>query len=210
MINHLDYGIGDRLLVGGQALLPVIYVGFFPQLKLAKRLGDDLYGAVHVHGGIFWPYVEPDILSSQFSGRFVLYGGGLLLTKRYQRLLLNAGLSAYGLHYGYRQTKTIIDEKTFQPTVLSRMDYQDYWALLPGAGLGWQVARHVKLNLEVHVPLADFSDVGKVWLIMYGVRAFGRETFFDLSFVLPVYPGLGDIIKYIPLGVPIASVGLQW
>ncbi len=128
----------------------------------------------------------------------------------WDRLLLNASLSAYGLRYGERQTMTIIDEKTLKPTVLSRMEYGDYWALLPGAGLGWQVARHVKLNLEVHVPLADFADVGKVWLVMYGVRAFGRETFFDLSFVLPVYPGLGNIIKYIPLGIPLASVGLQW
>ena len=94
-------------------------VGFFPQLRLATRLADELYGAVHVHGGIFWPYVEPEILSNQFSGRFVLYGGGLLLTKRYRRLLLNAGLSAYGLRYGYRQTKTIIDEKTVKHLIPS-------------------------------------------------------------------------------------------
>lgn len=210
LINHLDYGIGERVQLGVQALLPVIYVGFFPQLKLSTRLGDELHGAVLVHGGLFWPYVEPEMLSNQFSGRFLLYGGGLLLTKCYRRLLVNASLSAYGLRYGERQTLTIIDEKTFQPRVLSRMEYGDYWALLPGAGLGWQVARHVKLNLEVHVPLADFADVGKVWVVMYGVRAFGRETFFDLSFVLPVYPGLGDVIKYIPLGIPLASVGLQW
>jgi hypothetical protein len=209
-LHHLDYGVGEHLQVGMQALLPVLYVGFFPQLKLSARLGDELWGAAYLHGGVFWPYVEPQMLSDQFSGRFALYGAGLLLTKRAGPVLINASVAAYGLHYGQRLTKTIIDDKTGLPTILTRMDYSDYWAVMPGLGLGWQVARRVKLNLEVHAPLGDFADVGKVWLIMYGVRACGRETFFDLSFVMPIYPGLGDIIKFIPLGIPIASVGLQW
>jgi hypothetical protein len=208
-LHHLDYGVNEHFQVGMQALLPVLYVGFFPQLKLSARFGDELWGAAYVHGGVFWPYVEPEMIANLFSGRFALYGAGLVLTKRAGPLLINAAVAAYGLHYGQREYKFITGEAG-EMTKLTRMIYGDYWAVMPSLGLGWQVARRVKLNLEVHAPLGDFSDVGKVWLIMYGVRAFGRETFFDLSFVMPVYPGIGDIIKYIPLGIPIASVGLQW
>jgi len=208
LVHHLDYGLTDRLQVGMQSLLPVIYVGFFPQLKLSLAAGEGRYIALHIHGGIFWPYVEPETLRSLFTGRFALYGGGVILTKVMRPFTLNVALTAYGLRYGQKEFKYVIEG--YQPITLSRVYYDNYWALLPSLGAGWQVSRRVKLNLEVHLPVGDFVDVGKIWLIMYGVRAFGRETYIDLSFVLPVYPDLGEIIRYIPLGIPLASVGLQW
>ena len=66
------------------------------------------------------------------------------------------------------------------------------------------------LSLEVNVPLADYADCGKVWLLVYGARLSGKRMYLDVNFLLPAYPGAERLLKYVPVGLPIVRTGLRW
>jgi len=210
LFHQLDARLSERWQLGVQATLPVLWVGVFPQLRYVHPLSPNLAFGVHLSGGIFWPYLEPELLAGLFTTRFAAYGGGVYLSYQAGPVLLNAGLPVYGVRHGEREYRQDYDPVTKKLTKLSRVYFVDRWFAIPDLGLSWRVSRRVRLNLEVHVPLGDFEDVGKVWLLLYGVRVLGRGVYLDLTFLAPLCPGVSSFYSSLPLGVPMASVGLDW
>ncbi len=210
LLHRIDYGLTRHLEVGCEALLPILYVGIFPVAKLGTRLSERWSGALQAIGGVFWPYAEPETIAAFFTGRFGLYGLGALATYQRGPFTLNLGVPVYGLRYGRRESKTTIPAGTTTPVIQTRMDFSNLFAVVPNAGIAVQVSRRVRLHLEAHLPLGDFADVGKLALLVYGARLSGRESFLELSFALPIYPGADELLAKIPTGIPMISTGLHW
>jgi hypothetical protein len=208
LLHQLDYSLSEHWQLGLQAIRPVIYVGLFPQARYVRELTESLAVGFQVTGGVFWPYVELDLLKSQFTHRFFLYGGGAFVTLKTRALVLNLGLPLYGLHDGQREYRYEVDDATKQVKELSRTYYDERFYAVPSLGASWRVARRIKLSLEAHLPLGSFDSVGKVWALLYGMRVLGQGVYFDINFLAPLFPGMADLYRTIPLGIPFVSFGL--
>ena len=74
----------------------------------------------------------------------------------------------------------------------------------------------VKLNVELHAPAIVDQEgdtlwqYGEVWAFAYGVRIFGQRIYGDVAFVVPIFPGVTDILQYCPIGFPMLNFGVQW
>lgn len=61
--------------------------------------------------------------------------------------------------------------------------------------------------LETYVPFSGDEHYG---LLGYGIRYGGENISADVGFVIPFYDGMGDLLRYIPLGIPFVSLNLAW
>ena len=207
-LHELDYGVSRRLQAGLKLLLPVVYVGAFPSLTATTRLTERLYGGLQLLGGVFWPYTEVEALESFFTGRFVLYGAGAMLTHVGDRLVLNCGVPLFGVRYGQKEFRYRYEG--YAPIKLSRTYFDDHFFAVPNVGVIWQVARRLRLKAEVHVPLGTFDDSGRLWIFAYGAELALSGALLELTFVLPAYDGAEDLLRYLPLGVPVISTTFNW
>jgi hypothetical protein len=197
----LDVGLTDHLQLGVVTGPPAGALAFWPQLRAGGALSEKVELAVQAGAGAFWPFI-----SNSDNWHAVVYGGGPVLTIGSPKLLFNLGVPVYGISLGSEQ----YSYRGYPYSSGKEMQYDHYWMVVPNLGFSAQVARRVKLNLELHTPLGDHGMNGKLWLIMYGIRIFGERLYGDISFVIPAYPGADQILKYIPIGFPLLGFGFQW
>lgn len=126
-----------------------------------------------------------------------LGGGGPVLTLGDEKMFFNVSAPVYaGATFS---NATDLGDSTF-------------WAALPSIGFSRRLSRTVRLNVELYKPISPNFDVDNatVWAVLYGVRLFGDEIYGDVSFLIPIYPSAGDLLKYAPLGLPLLTFGYRW
>ena len=199
---NFDYGVTDYLEVGLQTAPPIGFVAFMPHLKLTTRLGEKAALGLRLFGGVIYPYIDND---DEWRG--AIYGGGPVLSIGSPDLLLNLAVNVNGLTAGWENSVY-----HFAAPDTTETKHETIWAVTPTVGFGWRVARRVKLNAELYIPLTEDSPVGngKLWILLYGVRIFGEHIYGDVSFVIPFWPDMSEIMKYIPIGFPLLTFGSQW
>jgi hypothetical protein len=208
LVNRVSYTPRAHLQLEVEALLPVLYVGVFPRVKLATSLGGGWHGALQLHGGVFWPYKEVEAIQSLFNARFALYGGGPLLTYATPRLTLNLAVPLYGVRLGQQEFAFRFQGTT--PVKLTRTYFEDHFLAVPSVGASLRLGRF-SLELEAHVPLSpSYDGSGKLWLIVYGGGISIRQLRLALHFLIPACAGAGELLRYLPLGVPLLSSRLAW
>lgn len=177
----INYGATDNLEVGLRATPPITVVGVFPQLKLSFPFEGGAF-ALHALGGFFLGYV------ADWFPRIGIVGGGPTLSVGSSTFTFNAGVEAYGVFVG---------------------DFKG-GALLPYAGISKRVTRRVALGLEVVMPGyfdGDTTWLGKLGLIIYGLRIMGGSVWGDISFALPIFEGCSYLYRYLPIGIPLLGFG---
>lgn len=201
-----DYGINDHLEVGMQTVPPIGVVAFMPHVKLTTPVGEKVALGLRLTGGVFYPYI-----ANEHDWRIGIYGGGPVLTIGSRDLLLNLAVQIYGVTIA----ETVTEPGRWTPTGLTYSEITEYdnsWAITPSAGFSWRVSRRLKINAELYPVLLQDNPVenGKLWVLLYGLRIFGERIYGDLNFVIPFFPEMGEIIKYVPVGFPLLTFGFQW
>ena len=87
--------------------------------------------------------------------------------------------------------------------------------IIPHAGFSVRVSPAVRIGAEAYMPGAYGSDVrnagiGKIGIVLWGVRLFGQTVWGDLALADPICDGCGDIYRVLPLGIPFLNFGLGW
>jgi hypothetical protein len=199
-----DYGINDHVEIGMNTIPPVGLLAFMPHIKLSTRINEMAAVGLYLAGGVFYPYVEND---DEF--RAGIYGGGPMLTIGSPDLLLNVGLSVYGVTVAGIEREWI-SAPGGPGYETSGTKYEHNWSITPNVGFGWRLAKRIKLNAELFVPVIDHEQSGKIWVLLYGLRFFGERIYGDVNFVLPFFEDMWEIMKYAPIGFPLLTFGLQW
>jgi len=184
----ISYGINSHVEVAMQTAPPIGFVAAMPRIKLGMPLSDNVAIAVKATGGILFPYLVEDGVS------LTVLGGGPIMTIGSPKALINFGLPAYYV------------SNNVQPgdgggTVI-----------IPTIGGGIQISKRLKLNAEVHVPfiLGETDLPPRAWIALYGLRIFDKRIYGDVSFILPIFEGVGSFYKYFPIGFPLISFGFNW
>lgn len=199
---NFDYGVTDYLEVGLQTVPPIGIVAFMPHLKLTTRLGEKAALGLRLFGGVIYPYIDND-----GDWRGAIYGGGPVLSIGSPDLLLNLAVNVNGLTYGETRERDYWFAGSDSETI-----HESIWAVTPTVGFGWRIAKRVKINAELYIPLTEESPVGngQLWILLYGVRIFGEHIYGDVNFVIPFWPDMSEVMKYVPIGFPLLTFGAQW
>ena len=200
---NFDYGLSDHVEIGMQTVPPVGVLAFMPHMKLTTRLGEKAAIGVRLFGGVVYPYIQNDD-----DLRIGVFGGAPVLTIGDSDLLFNISVLVAGMVMA--ETKTMY--LSFGTSTTEETEYTKGWSAMPNVGLSWRFARRLKLNLELYVPLMDDHPVGnaKLWVLLYGLRFFGESIYGDVSFAMPFWPDMGEVMKYVPTGFPLLTFGFQW
>lgn len=188
-VHFLDYAPSEHVEAGLGTALPVGIYGLMPRLKLLLHPTPNVHLGMHFAGGIFGTFIGDN-------AGFGAYGGGPVATFGDEKLSFSTSF-----FFGGRSTFG-----------LSNWPFQDdtRWIALGNAGVSWRINRRVRLGMEVNVPLHQgFELNGKFWVLMYGVRIFGEHLYGDINMVVPLFDGVDEILRYMPLGVPFLVFGYK-
>lgn len=181
-----DYGVNKNLQIGITTMVPIVFFMAVPHVKINLPVNDKVNFAINANAGGLVCYIGGCDLY------VAVYGGGPMLTIGTHKLLFNLSFPVLGV--------TTNDDTD--------------WLAIPSIGFSGQVSRRVKINLELYCPLAGFMDngigQGEFWLLLYGIRIFGEQIYGDISFALPIFEHMGDILEYTPFGYPLLGFGFQW
>ena len=182
---NLKYSINRHMEIGANLSVPVLLVHVGPFVKVQWKVNDwfQVGGFAQVHA-IFGYEDFSDI-------NLILYGGGPMLTFGNPDLSLTVTAFVHGHH-----------SKGMPET----------WSVVPVIAGAARVHRIVKLMAEVWVPIGGRGDqlwggVGELGILLYGIRIFGEKVFGDISFVWPFHEGIYEMMKYMPLGIPLLNFG---
>jgi hypothetical protein len=176
-----SYAYTDDTLVSVQSSVPFGAFSLFPSLRFSA--GDDSlrYGVVF-QGGTLLPYLDVP--------RVWLAGGGALVTFGGRELFGN--FAVYGFAAG--------DANRREGMVLVNFGGN----LSFGGGLlnflleGWLCM------------LPDTREASVVGAFLYGIRFAGAHAFGDLGFGIPLYSKAGEILRVLPMGIPMLNFGYTW
>jgi hypothetical protein len=181
-----DYGVNENLQIGITTMVPIVFFAAVPHVKFNVPINDNVNFAINTTAGGLICYIGSCDL-------FVaVYGGGPILSIGTPKMLFNLNFPILGV--------TTNDDTD--------------WLAIPSIGFAAQLSRRVKINLELYCPIAGFMDngigKGEFWLLLYGIRIFGEKIYGDISFALPIFEHMGDILEYTPFGFPLLGFGFQW
>ncbi|MCA9670992.1 MAG: hypothetical protein KC503_35590 [Myxococcales bacterium] len=193
--HEAEYGVTDWLEAGLATAVPVGFISFIAHVKISKALSDNVHLALDVRGGFWAPYVGD---SDKF--RLGAYGGGPILTATAGRLTVNAAVPVYGV----TMSRERFDGREYFNTLL----------VAPNIGLSLRLTQSgsVSLFAEYHMLLSpSFGDLnGRLGAALYGVRLKGKKMYGDLGFFMPVFPDTDELVKFLPVGIPLLSMGYCW
>jgi hypothetical protein len=191
-------------MLHGSMTVPIVNFSLLPGARFAAELHEYVRVALDTHVGFWLLYPTTDLV-------LLLYGGAPALTIGTRDFFLNVSLLVYGATVFTRSTEWDVSGAESHS-----WGDETFLFLSPNIGGSLRVSRSVKINMELHAPAlldADGSPVwefGEVWAFAYGVRIFGQRFYGDVSLVVPIFPGVMEILQYFPIGFPMLNFGVQW
>ncbi|HYV64867.1 MAG TPA: hypothetical protein VE964_01410 [Myxococcales bacterium] len=178
-----DHGLTRNLAVGVQTALPIGAFVIGPTLRAGIPFDWGAIG-VHLNAAVFAPFVGS-------TSTYVIAGGGPILTLGNYDRYFNLGLLAY--------------------TVTSNGDA----LVMPHAGFSLRLSSGVRFGAEAYVPgvygnRVNDEGIGKIGIVLWGIRLFGDKFWGDIAFADPICGGCGDLYRVLPLGIPFLNFGLAW
>lgn len=184
------YSLSDEWEVGGHASIPVFQIHLGPAARYTHSFTDYVHLGVLAQVHLIAGYSDPldDVV-------LTVYGGGPSLSLGTRDLHFTLGMTAYGI------------------SISGAWDSETLWALLPQAGFGIRLGDIVKLVAEAYVPVvghnSEYSDGGEVAVVIYGLRLHGERFFGDITFAMPIWDDMWDVMKYVPMGFPLLNFGFS-
>lgn len=182
-----DYGATDHIEAGLRTAAPVGFITMLPQIKLATRFRGGA-AALQVNAGFFAPFIE-DVATAY------TFGGGPLLSLGSPDGFVNIGAQAQ---------RVMVENEA--ATIF-----------FPNVGGSLRATRRIRVGAEVVVPGIYIQDdpeeqleLGKTFVLIYGVRIIGESLWGDISFVAPFCDGCDELYQVLPLGIPLLGFGISW
>ncbi len=182
---NIDYAANENINIGVETAPPfgVFLLGVKARYNVA--LADNVHFGLQGNGGVMGVFAADEDGVSY-------YGGGPMLTIGNHRKSITFSSLTYGAmwnnHSGY--------------------------VVLPGVAGSIQVSNRVKFNLEGYsfITPGSHKKIREGGAILYGLRIFSEtgSVFGDINFLVPVYKGMGDLLSYMPLGIPVLAFGFAW
>ncbi len=190
-LHHFELSVHENVTLTANTTLPVFVVGATVGTRVGGEVADDLHVSVSadVGGGAVFGVVD-DVADAGFA----VFGGGPSLTYGSPDLYFNAKARAYG--FAVSETGNAA------------------WLAMPSIGGGVRVADSVRLYADIGpVFVGDGEGLknapGEFWAAQYGVHFHGDNLYGDVSFVMPIYDGAEEILRYLPMGFPNLTFGVK-
>jgi hypothetical protein len=198
-----SYGIRDDLELSVLTAPPV--GGFVAIPSLRYHFGNDTARfALVAQGGGLIPYIE------NVPGLW-LAGGGAVGSFGGKETFFNVSFFGYGAGVAEKSSVRVYDSTSGIDTSTSRRRLKSTGFLLGSMGGNFKVSKALRIILEGYLPIlvADRKPIQSAG-ILYGVRIRGERMYGDISFLIPIFDGAEDLLKVIPLGLPLLSFGVTW
>ncbi len=173
----------DFTAAGLHATVPIGVLAVGPQFKQSAKVSENFYVAFGAAGGFIASLVEKRNSKSAY-----YYGTGVMATHIQDGSGVSIGSFLLGGQFDRYDHVLVVDFNAFL-----------------------RATRRVTFMLDIFAPLAFYNDDGNAfdwaWLT-YGVRINGTTMFGDLGFMVPINDGVDDVFRYLPLGIPLMSLGI--
>jgi hypothetical protein len=178
-----EHGLTPNVTIGLQTALPIGALVIGPTVRAGIPFEGGAIG-IQLQALVFAPFVGS-------AHALLVAGGGPMLTLGNHDRYLNLGVLGY---------------------VTSS---NGSGAVIPHLGFSARVAQSVRIGAEAYLPGAYGSDVrdaglGKVGIVVWGVRLIGARFWGDVALVDLVCDGCGELYRVLPLGIPFLNFGLGW
>ncbi len=187
-LHHFEYAVHENVTLTANATLPLFIFGGTVGTRIGGEIADDLHLSVtaDVGGAAVFGFVDGAALA--------VFGGGPTLTWGSPDLYFNAKARAYGFAAGGSDDAV--------------------WLAMPSVGGGVRVADSVRLYADIGpVFVGDGEGVqnapGELWAAQYGVHFHGDVLYGDVSFIVPIFDGAEDLLRFVPTGFPNLTFGVK-
>jgi len=179
-IWNFEYSVSDNLSLAFNTLLPVGIFGFGGGIKYSQPLMDKVRVGAFGEIGSFL-----SIFDIRSSAKFFYYYTGALVSFGTER-------SAF----------------TFSPAFLGGGGSgADSFLFILTMNYFYTINDIFKLILDLNYPITTSGGfVGDFVLLGYGFRVYGDNVAGDVGFAMPIYSGMGGLLKYLPFGIPFISL----
>lgn len=182
---NLDYAANENLNIGIETAPPFGVFLLGVKARYNVKLSENVHLGVQGNGGVL------GVLSDR-GDSVSYYGGGPMLTIGDHRKSITFSALTYGAAHGHNS----------------------WHVTLPGLGGSFQISDRVKFNLEGYSFITHNgpSKFRKAGALLYGVRVFSEtgSVYGDINFLIPIYKGMGDLLEFMPIGIPVLGFGFAW
>jgi hypothetical protein len=182
---QFDHQFSDLTAAGLHSTAPVGFLALGPQFKQSAKVSENFYVAVGAAGGFV-----ASLFERRNSKTALYYGTGVMATHirngsgvSIGSFLLGGQISGYG------------------------------HALVADFNAFLRINRTVTLLFDIFTPLAfhNRDDIAFDWgWLTYGARIHGTKLFGDVGFMIPINEDTSDVLRYLPLGIPVMSLGVYF
>jgi len=183
----IKYALNENVEIGGHISVPVFLFHFGPFVRVRGQVNDWLHvgGFAQVHAVIGYENLE-DVQAA-------FYGGGPIVSFGNPDLSLTVTAFVHGQ---------------------SMKNAETTWSVVPVIALTARVHRMVKILAEGWLPFGGvrgrlWNQSGEVGGLIYGIRLFGDTYYGDISFLWPFFEDSWNLMKYMPLGIPLLNFGFS-
>ncbi len=183
-VQHFEWGMTPYLTAYASAAVPVPLIAGRLGIRLGTTLAPCLHVSMTVEGGTAYEVISKTML--------VAGGGGPALT--------------WGTPDLHLTVKARVWFGSFLEERFGR------WLVVPTVGGGARLAEMVVVYAHVGPVFSGTMDAdwltGDAWLAQYGVRVHNDRWHVGIGFLLPIHPDYWDALPFLPLGLPMATLGL--
>ncbi len=207
-----QYGIHKNVQLEAVTILPVIFVGLLPSVKVhGAAIKDKLYFSGSLFGGFLASYVDADVLFSAGDGYWLL-GGNFAMSRTWNEHIFSLGTTVF--MHGYYYSHTFDGDSNYDDESGSVMGEGAF--IIPNLSYRYGFHRNWSFQTELTPIMYAGGNSPRgledaVYLLSYGFRGHGEMLFGDIGFTLPLHKDFVKYVwKYTPLGFPYFSVGFKF
>lgn len=179
----LDFTYSENVSFIFHTVLPIGLFVMGPAIKLTHSLSEDAHIGFLAHTMWIVPYLD----HAEEDSLLLIGGQPLIMTLGKKDMFLNISVLAYYFIY----------------------EEENYYAIDPNIGGSIRISDRVRFGVELHFPIyQDYEEF--VGCALYGLRIMGESIYGDVSFAIPIFEGMSEIMRYAPLGFPLLSFGFIW
>ncbi len=180
---QFEHQFSDFAAAGLHLTVPIGFLAVGPQFKQSAKLSENFYVAFGATGGFIASLFERrDTKTARY------YGTGVMATHIRNGSGVSIGSFLLGGQIGSYDHALVADFNAFL-----------------------RINRTVTLLFDIFTPLAfhNTDDAAFDWgWLTYGVRIHGTKLFGDVGFMIPINEDTLDLLRYLPLGIPVMSLGV--
>jgi len=180
---QFEHQLLEQTAIGLHATIPIGVIAIGPQLKQTFEVAEKFHLGIGLAGGF-----GASLWKARDSNTAYYYAGGLMGTYGDADAGITMGTYLLG----------------------GKIGTYDHVALIE-TNAHYRLSEKFKFMFDFFAPLffKNKDDKAFDWsCITYGMRINGKSLYGDVGFTIPINDNTGDILRYIPFGIPSMSLGI--